>query len=188
MSLNFTVCFIALTIIIVSQRVLEIVITQKKTTRGIVFYKWTFKALAIIHILTGTFSILEYFIIRRQINYLVTCVGFLFFLVALIVRNFAIANLGEFHSIHIEIRDNHALIKNGLYSHSRHPYYIAVCFEVSSLALIPNSFYSLCFAIFFYLPLVFFRAYKEEKVMANKFGNEFSNFKKQVPAFVQIKT
>jgi protein-S-isoprenylcysteine O-methyltransferase Ste14 len=187
MPLNFTVFLIGLTIIIFCQRVFEIVIARKNVERGTIYCRWTFYALAIVHVLTGIFAILEYFVFKREINYFIVFLGLFLFGVALIVRNKAIGKLGKFHSIHIEIRNDHELIKSGIYNYSRHPYYIAVCLEVPSLALIPNSIYSFWFAVFFYLPLVFFRAFKEEQTMAKKFGDEFFLYKKQVPALLKMK-
>lgn len=168
-------------------RILEIVITNRKTGSGIVFYKWTFKALAVVHVIVGVFAILEYFFIKKQINYIVTFLGLSIFVAALILRNSAISELGEFHSIHIKIRDNHKLITSGIYSYLRHPYYIAVSLEVPSLALIPNSYYAFCFAILFYLPLVFFRIYKEDEALAGKFANEYLAYKNKVPICMPIK-
>lgn len=173
-------------VLICFQRVLEIVLTKRKKKSGLIHYKWTFKALALFHILTGLFAILEYLIFKKQINYFVTLIGLILFSLAFVLRNVAIHKLGKYHSVHIEIRDLHELIKSGIYSYLRNPYYLSVCLEVPSLALIANSYYSFCFAICFYLPLVLFRAYAEEKVMIQKFGEEYLSYKKQVRAFLPI--
>ena len=84
-----------------------------------------------------------------------------------------------YHSIHIEMREHHPLIKKGPYKYLRHPYYLAVIFEVLGFPLVPNAYYAFLFSIFTYLPLLFIRIYFEEKAMIKKFGDEYHLYKRE---------
>lgn len=143
--------------------------------------------LIFFHVTGLTVSFLEYFIIHREINLVVTSIGISMYMIALIGRNYAIKNLGIYHSINIEIRENHQLIKKGLYRYLRHPIYLFTIIELIGIPLIPNSYYSLCIPLFCYIPFLFIRIYYEEKAMIRKFGEEYTEYKKEVRRLIPTK-
>jgi len=51
--------------------------------------------------------------------------------------------LGEYFSVHIEIKDKHELIENGPYKFIRHPAYAGNIIQAASIPLILNAYYSL---------------------------------------------
>lgn len=155
--------------------------------RGKIEKKWTLHALTVVHSVIGIGAVIEYFLIRREINYIISGIGFGMFFVALLSRNWAIRTLGKYHSPHIEIRKNHKLIKNGPYAYIRHPYYVSVILEILGIPLIPNSYYTFWLALFVYIPLLFIRIWFEEKVMTVTFGENYSNYKREVSGFLPIK-
>ena len=69
----------------------------------------------------------------------------LVFILAIMLRNWAIKTLGECYSPHIKINMNHVLKKNGPYRFVRHPIYLSLIAEllgaivVSKLILFPVS-------------------------------------------------
>jgi protein-S-isoprenylcysteine O-methyltransferase Ste14 len=183
MSKGFTLFFLSFMAIMTGHRVLEMLLMTKRAQKGIIYKKWTLSALIVVHVLVGIFAVLEYFFVGRHINPVITGLGIALFLIALVLRNLAIVTLGEFHSLQIEIRHNHRLIRNGVYKHIRHPYYLAVLLEVPSITLVPNSYYALLFSLLFYLPLLFYRIKSEEAVMLEKFGKNYLKYKEAVPTF-----
>jgi len=60
----------------------------------------------------------------------VTLAGLVLFVVAVAVRVTAIRALGRFWSLHLEIRQDHQLITEGIYGSLRHPAYLAIMLEV----------------------------------------------------------
>lgn len=164
-------------------RILEMFFMTMKKKGGVIYKNWTLYALTFSHVLVGIFAVLEYFIIRRHINLVITGLGIVMFLLALVLRNSAIFSLREFHSLQIEIRHNHRLVKKGVYGYIRHPYYLAVLLEVPSITLIPNSYYALLFSMLFYLPLLLYRIHNEELAMLEKFGHDYWKYKETVPAY-----
>jgi protein-S-isoprenylcysteine O-methyltransferase Ste14 len=152
--------------------------------KGEVIRGWTFYALSIIHFMVGIIAVLEYFWVNRRLNYYITLTGLTLFIIAFWGRAWAIKTLGRYHSAHIEIREHHPLIKNGPYRYIRHPYYLAVILEVMGFPLIPNSYYSFLVALFSYIPMVFIRLFFEEKELLIKFGEQYTEYRKEVPCII----
>jgi len=74
------------------------------------------------------------------------------------------------------------LVIQGPYRWTRHPIYVGVVILMIGWILLNGALYSLLFCPIFYL-LFHFEAYLEEsRVLATKFGDEFQQYKEQVPA------
>ncbi len=147
--------------------------SKREKEKGTIHYLWTFNALMITHILLVISVISEFLIIERDINPVISAIGFALFFAALFVRNKAIKTLGKYHSVHIEIRENHPLIREGLYKLTRHPYYFSVLLEILSFPLVANAFYTLLLAMVSYMPFLLVRVLLEEKKMKEKFGDNY---------------
>jgi protein-S-isoprenylcysteine O-methyltransferase Ste14 len=65
--------------------------------------------------------------------------GFLLVLIAAFARFYSIQVLGAYHSIQIEIRENHPLISHGSYRLLRNSYYFSNPIEVIGFPLIVSS-------------------------------------------------
>jgi protein-S-isoprenylcysteine O-methyltransferase Ste14 len=101
----------------------------------------------------------------------------------LIGRNWAIRSLGEYWSIHLEIRKDHKLARKGPYKYIRHPAYLSMIFEVCGIPLIVNAYYIFLFSIVVYSPLLLLRVYYEEKEHFKIFGGKYLTYKKKIGAF-----
>jgi protein-S-isoprenylcysteine O-methyltransferase Ste14 len=85
--------------------------------------------------------------------------------------------LGRFWSVSLDIRDGHRLVTEGVYAKLRHPMYSA--FWLMALAqalLLPNWFAGLAGLIGFGF-LFFRRIGPEERMMEQKFGDEYVSYK-----------
>lgn len=160
---------------------------REKGKKGKIIKKWTLPVLSILHFIVGIGTFIEFLIIKREMNFTITTVGFIMFIIALLGRNWAIKTLGEYHSIHIEIREDHPLIKKGPYIFLRHPYYLSVILELLGIPLIANAFYSFIFSLLVYIPFLLLRVYFEEKAMIDKFNNEYIQYKKETWGFLPLK-
>ena len=168
-------------VIMAVQRIWE-TFFKKGRLNGKIEKKWTLSVLTIVHFTIGITCIIEYFIIQREINLFITFLGLGMFFFALVVRTWAINALGEYHSPHIELREDQPLIRTGPYKYLRHPIYFSTMFELTGFPLIPNAYYSFTIALFIYMPLLMLRLYYEEKSMDRKFGEEYQSYKKEVRA------
>jgi len=180
----FNILFVIVIIVIVLERFWETFLSHKSHDKGIIENQWTLWGLTLIYGLIIFLTLLEYFIIIRKINYTISALGFCLFTVAFWGRYYSIKALGRFHSINIEVKKGHILIKNGLYKYIRHPYYLSIMLEVSGIALFGNAFYTFCFALMTYIPLVFIRVALEETMMIKNIGKEYLYYKSEVNAFL----
>jgi len=186
LNIPFTILFVLFMVIMAIHRIHSTFFEQREKG-GKIEKKWTLYALTTAHFIVGIGTTIEYFWVRREINYIVSGIGLGMFSVALAGRNWATRTLGKLHSPHIEIKKKHQLIKKGPYKYLRHPYYSSVIFEILGVPLIPNSYYAFCLALLVYIPLLFLRVWFEEKVMAQTFGEEYYQYKKEVPEYLPIR-
>ena len=184
----FTIFFIFFMAFMAAQRFWETFIRGRTSkVKGHIEKGFILNILIFFHV-TGLFSsFIEYFFVSRERNMTVTCIGLSLYVVALIGRNWSIRELGQLHSIHIEIRDSHKLISRGLYNYLRHPIYFFTIIELISIPLISNSYYSLIFPIFCYIPTLLLRIHYEEKALISKFGEDYLLYKQKCYGLLPLK-
>jgi len=107
-----------------------------------------------------------------------TWVGILMMISGIIFRRYAIGVLGEFFTATVQIRKDHQIIKNGPYRFIRHPSYLGILILAlgNGIALANWISFLLCLA----LPIagIILRIRVEEKVLAQHFGEQYQNYKK----------
>jgi protein-S-isoprenylcysteine O-methyltransferase Ste14 len=96
----------------------------------------------------------------------------------------AIAALGKFWSLHVEIRENHEFIQTGPFRWVRHPTYLSMILELLALALICNAFFTLLLIPLFFLPVLIMRIRIEEVALVEKFGDAYRNFQRTKSAVI----
>ncbi len=148
--------------------------------KGEIYLKFFYPVLFILYIVIFTGSITEYFLINREINLSLSFLSLLIYIFAIIIRKWAIKSLGNFWSVHIEIKEKHRVIKTGPYRYLRHPNSLCIILEILSLTLIPNAYYTFLFALFVYVPILTIRMHLEDKMLAKKLGEEYIQYHKEV--------
>jgi protein-S-isoprenylcysteine O-methyltransferase Ste14 len=157
---------------------------SNRAIRGEYKMEWSYVVLHNSYTAILVASAIEYFVCRRDLQWPVTIMGLGLFAVALVVRLTAIRALGKFWSLHLEIRDEHQLVMHGIYQHLRHPAYLAIMLEVTSIPLVANAFYTLALAVGAYVPFLLMRWRREEREMIAKFGERYVRYCREVPAFL----
>ena len=157
---------------------------SQAAVRGQQKMEWSFAAFHTLHILIYVGTAVECFWRQRPACWMITAVGLGLFLISTTVRLIAIRTLGKFWSLHLEIRDGHRLITEGVYQYVRHPAYTAIMLEVISIPLVGNAYWTLLIGLGMYIPLLLVRWYREEKEMVAKFGEQYEQYRREVPAFV----
>lgn len=66
----------------------------------------------------------------------------------------------------------------GIYKYFRHPLYLGITLTFLGLSLSKGSWECLFYTIFIIIPLNIVRAKREEKVLSQKFGKEYLDYKK----------
>jgi protein-S-isoprenylcysteine O-methyltransferase Ste14 len=105
-------------------------------------------------------------------------------LASIVGRNWAIRTLGIFHSIHVEIREQHPLIQAGPYRYVRHPYYLSNVIEAFGLVLIVDAGIPVLIALVVYFALLIHRLRFEEGALKNKFQQLFVEYQRDVPLII----
>lgn len=109
---------------------------------GIQSNKWTRHLLLFFWWLLLIVPALEYGFFSRY-SFAITAIGAVLVVFGTILRAWGIWTLGEYFSVHIEIKDNHELVENGPYRFIRHPAYAGNLLQTIGIPLILNAFYSL---------------------------------------------
>jgi len=102
----------------------------------------------------------------------VAYVGFVLTLAGLALAVWARVRLGRFWSDKVVLKVDHQLIREGPYAFVRHPIYSGVLLAIAGTALVVNQWHA---AIAFFLLLITYsiKAQKEDRLLANRFGEQF---------------
>jgi protein-S-isoprenylcysteine O-methyltransferase Ste14 len=86
------------------------------------------------------------------------------------------ADLGLNWSVTLEIRKEHQLITGGVYRSIRHPMYSAIWLFSLAQALLLANWFAGCAALVVFAPMYFLRTPREERMMAEVFGQEYRDY------------
>lgn len=103
-------------------------------------------------------------------------IGTMIFALAIIVLWRSHADLGRNWTIIPGIRDDHKLITNGIYKYIRHPMYAAhFLWAIAQVLMLHNWIAGFSFIVTL-IPFYLDRVNHEEKVMFDKFGDEYKEY------------
>lgn len=92
--------------------------------------------------------------------------------------------LGKFWSVSLDIRDGHKLVTEGIYGRLRHPMYSAFwLMAIGQALLLPNWFAGMAGMAGFGF-LFFLRIGPEERMMEQKFGDEYVSYKSRTDRII----
>lgn len=123
-------------------------------------------------------SILEFFIMFKSINLVVSIAGFFIFFSGVGLRRSAIASLGDNWSVYSEVREGQVIQTDKIYKRLKHPYYLAVMLELVGASLIANAFFSAVLVFVVQGPLLLVRIYLEEKMLKTYFPDVYEQYAK----------
>lgn len=148
-----------------------------KERDGKVKYRWTTYILIFSYIFCVSIAFFEFVTKKENLNILLTSSGLFILYLGFILRKLSIKSLGGFWSKHIKNIAGQDLIKSGPYRWVRHPYYLAVIFELIGWILLFNSILAFWFFVSIHLPLLLYRISLEEKVLLEHFGKDYQKYK-----------
>lgn len=157
---------------------------SNRAVRGENKMEWSYTLLHTSYSVLFLGVALEHFLCKRPVCVAATMTGLVLYCVGLLVRLSAIRALGRYWSLHLEIRPCHQLMTEGIYSHMRHPAYLAIILEVLAVPLVANAYWMLVFSAGVYVTLILLRWNREEQEMIAKFGEQYVHYRREVPAFV----
>ncbi len=156
-------------------------------TQGKISAEWSYYLMAGSYIFIFIGTPIEYLVVKRDINLIITFSGLIVYISGLMIRRWSINTLDNFWSPHIKIIENHKIIKNGPYRYIRHPNYLATILKGLGFSLIPNSFYILFYTLMVFIPIRMIRIHLEEKELMKEFGQEYVDYQKEVFALLPLK-
>jgi protein-S-isoprenylcysteine O-methyltransferase Ste14 len=121
------------------------------------------------------------------VNYWTLAAGWIISLAAFAIRRQAIAALGKFWSLHVEIRAEHQFVQSGPFRWVRHPAYFSMILELLGGGLVLQSWWSLALAYVWFFPVLSRRVRLEEEALIAKFGPAYEEYRAKVPAFLPWK-
>lgn len=181
--------FTVFVIFVMIERMWETFYTSKEKEVRKYHGDWTLMLTSVTYFFTGLVVIFDFFYSNRVINFFVTSIGLLIFIIAGILRFWSVKTLGDQWAIHAvgesKIISRHTLVRRGPYRYIRHPIYLGIMLELIGIALAANTYYALIPIFFINIPLYIQRALYEEKTSSKeRFKEEYLVYKKEVPFMI----
>ena len=96
----------------------------------------------------------------------------------------AIYTLGKFFTGTVLIKEDHRLIRTGLYRHLRHPAYTGALIAHLGLGLSFSNWFSLALSVVPYLVAAMYRIHVEEQALSEAFGEEYRNYSRSTKRLI----
>lgn len=177
---------ILLTLAACGARILEMK-RKRPVIAGKVREIFTFWSFVIIGAIMAFGSIAEYVMRGGGFTWIALIAGVACSVASFKLRWAAIAALGKFWSLHVEIRENHELVETGPFRFMRHPTYLSMDFELAAFALFCSAWHMLLFIPIIYIPVLIMRLRYEEPAMVEKFGDAYRDYQRRVPMLFPYK-
>lgn len=177
---------VALAAAIYLVRMFEI-FAKRNTIAGKISENLTLRLFMIIGTVMTFGSVIEYFIRGVGPSWIPVIAGVVCAIISFKLRWAAIAALGKFWSLHVEIRENHEFVQSGPFRFVRHPTYFSMILELLSFCLILGAWWMSLLIPFALIPALMLRLRIEEKALVEKFGETYIDFQRRVPMLIPIK-
>lgn len=129
---------------------------------------------------------MDFIVIQRAAYHFdfVSVIGFVLLISGLGTRLQATRTLGEYFSPVVRVLPEHKLVKHGIYKHLRHPIYLGSMLAFFSVPFIFHSLYGFLVTALA-IPFILYKIRVEERMLTEKFGDEYrdyvKNSKKLIP-------
>ncbi len=161
--------------------------TKRDTVAGHVMETATLRAF----VLTGTLmlagSITEFLVLDKRLLVSTFAAGWMCALASFVIRRKAIAALGKFWSLHVEIRDNHEFVTAGPFRWMRHPTYFSMILEMAAAGFILQAPITALAVSAIFFPALIVRLRIEEAALIEKFDDAYRAYQRTTPAVIPYK-
>lgn len=162
--------------------------TKRNTIPGKVQENFTFNLFLVIGTAMTFGSVAEYIFLRKgDFSWIALIAGTLCAIASFKLRWAAIAALGKFWSLHVEMRDNHEFVQSGPFRFMRHPTYFSMILELLAVGLISSAWFMLLLIPFGLIPAIILRLRLEEPALVGKFGEAYREYQQRVPMLIPYK-
>lgn len=160
---------------------------KRNTVPGKVQENLTLRLFVLVGTLMTFGSMLEYIFRGGGFSWLALGGGIACAIASFKLRWSAIAALGKFWSLHVEIRDNHEFVQSGPFQIVRHPTYFSMILELLAFGLICSAWWMLAVIPFLFVPALILRLRLEEPALVEKFGDAYRDYQRRVPMLIPYK-
>src|SRR5207245_4600596 len=108
---------------------------------------------------------------------------FLMFL-GVLVRQYAIAILGRFFSLSVQIAEDHKVVEKGPYRLVRHPSYTGVLITFAGLGLAVQSLGAVLVLLLFFVISFGYRMHVEERALLSGLGQDYASYMKRTKRLI----
>jgi len=115
---------------------------------------------------------------------LIGWLGLTFLVAGIIIRWTAVYNLGKYFTGTVLIRNDHRLIRSGLYKYLRHPAYAGALLAHLGLGLSFSNWFALGFSTIPYFLAAAYRMRVEEEALREAFGVEYLEYSKSAKRLI----
>ena len=161
--------------------------TRRDTIAGPVRERLTLRLVVLAGTLMVAGSIVEFLLRHLKLNEWTFGGGWMCAVASVVVRRKAIAALGKFWSLHVEIREHHQFVQTGPFRWVRHPTYFSMILELVAAGLILNAWCALLVVALVFVPALILRLRLEEAALVEKFGERYRAYQRSTPALVPYK-
>ncbi len=111
-------------------------------------------------------------------------VGILLMFLGVLVRQYAIAILGQFFSLTVQIAEDHRVVDKGPYRLIRHPSYTGILITFTGLGLAVQSLGALLVLLLFFGISFGYRMYVEERTLLSALGQDYASYMKRTKRLI----
>lgn len=168
-------------ILIVSARLMEMG-ANRNVIKGEIRENLTLRLFLLVGTVIALCSILEYVFLRPWPFWPAVLGGWVCAFASFAIRRRAIAALGKFWSLHVEIRAEHEFVRSGPFRFVRHPAYFSMILELLALTIICRAWFTMLAIPLFFVPVLIRRIQLEEGALIAKFGPAYEEYRRTTPA------
>ena len=110
--------------------------------------------------------------------------GIFLMLLGVVVRQWAIAVLGRFFSLNVQVVEDHRVVEKGPYRLIRHPSYTGLLITFIGISLAVQSFGALLVLLAVFTVSFGYRIGVEEKTLLSELGEDYANYMKRTKRIV----
>lgn len=112
--------------------------------------------------------------------------GTILLISGIVIRFISIRTLGKFFTVDLAVHSDHKLVNSGMYKYVRHPSYSGALLSFFGFGLSLNNWLSL---IIIFIPIYLTFIYRiniEEKLLTQRLGEEYLNYKKNTKRLIPM--
>ena len=117
-------------------------------------------------------------------DYFISSLGLVLIVIGVVIRWSAVRTLDKYFTVDVKILDDHKLIRSGLFAYVRHPSYLGLLVAVLGLGITMVNWLSTIVMLIPHLIVILLRINEEEKVLEDRFGSDYQDYRRQTKRLV----